>query len=336
MHCLEREVAEGSCSGHWCGVARRAIAKDLLAAKGVGRPQSPACDPPAAAEPVETGAAEAEESCKVLEYDTPPHLCREKEEKRQTVVRQVVRELLSGSIAEALEVPGLPRVPTDVEASATSPGKLAKHTRRSDGAEPAPETPKGMSPQRALAPAPLAGMASAAESHHLGDIVILGAGVPQEFRSRQAVITHVGETQCMVAILDDSGRFGLGKCLAMLADVQPRSRYLRLGSQVVVRGLTGDKTSRLNGCTGIISLHPQQGHPILIPSKSTLEMPQLAVCVRLLDPPPGAQGPVLLEPRFLVQHRTATLLAAPEEQPRHRTPRGLSGRNSTSTCSSSG
>jgi len=136
---------------------------------------------------------------------------------------------------------------------------------------------------------------------HAGDTVLLGGGVPTEFRQHVAVITKAAATHCTVIVLDKSERFGMGECWPMLTDVQLKSRFLRLGQHVVIDGMHGPKGKRLNGCSGVICSHPSEGHPAFVHSKAHPEQPHLVVCVYLDEPPPGANHSVLLEPRFLAQ-----------------------------------
>mmetsp|Transcript_39494 Transcript_39494/g.91703 ORF Transcript_39494/g.91703 Transcript_39494/m.91703 type:complete len:366 (-) Transcript_39494:30-1127(-) len=146
--------------------------------------------------------------------------------------------------------------------------------------------------------------------HEPGDLVVLGLGVPLEFRSRSAVVTQVAETHCTVCVLDDSKRFGMGECWPGFADLCAESHMLRLGARVVVSGLQSAKTSAFNGCAGTISRHPVQGHPCFIQGKAG-RGPQLAVCVRLESSAPGvAERSVLLEPRFLSEYGRALAEAA--------------------------
>jgi len=134
-----------------------------------------------------------------------------------------------------------------------------------------------------------------------GDTVLLGDGVPAEFRQHVAVITKTAATHCTVIVLDKSERFGMGECWPMLTDLQLKSRLWRLGRHVVIDGLHGTKGKRLNGCRGVICSHPSQGHPAFVHSKAHPEQPHLVVCVYLDEPPTGADHSVLLEPRFLAQ-----------------------------------
>lgn len=133
-----------------------------------------------------------------------------------------------------------------------------------------------------------------------GDIVALGPGAPPEFRGCRAIVTKAQETFCTVVVLDERGRFGVGECWPMMEDAQLVSRTLRLGSRVLIDGLKGAKTRRLNGSLGTVAAHPREGHPTFVRAKASQEEPHLTVCVRLDEPPTGADRSVLLEPRFLV------------------------------------
>lgn len=60
----------------------------------------------------------------------------------------------------------------------------------------------------------------------------------------------------------------------------------------------------MNGFSGVISVHPKEGHPTFVRKPSDPDNPQLTLCIRLDDPKTaGSKTPtVLLEPRFLVPH----------------------------------
>jgi len=130
----------------------------------------------------------------------------------------------------------------------------------------------------------------------VGDIVVLGPGVPPRFRQRPAVVVEVGEGCCAVTVLDDARRFAVGACRPTFADVRRESRLMRLGTRVVVDGLQGAKSQPLNGLTGEIAGSQRMGHPLFVSTKGT---PQLMTYVRLDRPPAGSDKSVLLEPRFL-------------------------------------
>jgi len=161
----------------------------------------------------------------------------------------------------------------------------------------------------------------------LGDIVILGSGAPTEFRQLKAIVTKTADNHCTVIVLDETGRYGVGECWPNFVDCVPKSRSLRLGERVVIDGLQGPKTRRLNGHAGFICKHPREGHPTFIRTKASPDSPQLTVCVRLDDPPVASDKSVLMEPRFLVPYEhflahaasrledALTTLQAPENGP---------------------
>lgn len=128
-----------------------------------------------------------------------------------------------------------------------------------------------------------------------GDVVKLGPRALPEYRQRLAIVTKVAEAHCTVVVLDQTSRFGCGECWPNLSDVEPVHTVLRLGSQVVVQGMTGAKTSPLNGCAGCIVAHPREGHPSFV-CKASYPDPVLTVCVQL-----GHQM-VIIEPRHLVPY----------------------------------
>lgn len=142
---------------------------------------------------------------------------------------------------------------------------------------------------------------SKVEEFQEGDLVLLGRGVPSEFRQHAAVITKTAATHCTVIVLDKSERFGMGECWPMFTDLQLKSSAWRLGRHVVIDGMRGPKGKRLNGCSGVICNHPREGHPVFVQSKAHPEQPHLVVCVHFDKPPAGADSSVLLEPRFLLQ-----------------------------------
>lgn len=138
-----------------------------------------------------------------------------------------------------------------------------------------------------------------------GDLVVLGSAVPQEFKSCPAVVTKVLESHCTVVVLDDCWRVGIGECWPSFGDFCLESSTLRLGARIVVEGLQGARTRRLNGFSGIVSLHPHEGHPTFVRKPSAPERPQLTVCVDFDDPDAAGERSVLLEPRFLVPYDKA-------------------------------
>merc|ERR1712039_211383 len=97
-----------------------------------------------------------------------------------------------------------------------------------------------------------------------GDIVILGPGAPPEFRQCSAIVTKTAEAHCTVVVLDGSQQSGVGECWPSFADTLPHSSALRLGARVMISGLKGAKTQRLNGFTGCVVAHPRSGHPTFI------------------------------------------------------------------------
>lgn len=138
-----------------------------------------------------------------------------------------------------------------------------------------------------------------------GDVVLLGSQVVSEFRHKHAVVTEVHKAHCTVAVLDDSHRFGVGECWPGFSDVSVLSTDWRLGSEVIVDGLQGAKTRAFNGKTGVIVVHPKQGHPCFLQKSGEAGSedrphPQLTLCVSLPPAEPGGkEKKTLLEPRFL-------------------------------------
>jgi len=135
-----------------------------------------------------------------------------------------------------------------------------------------------------------------------GDLVQLVRMVPQEYYQHFAVVTQAAESHCTVIVLDESLRFGIGECWPCFKDLKLLSCALRLGSRVVIDGLQGGKTRRLNGFAGTVATHKREGHPSFVRKKSSPDRPQLIVCVRLDDPEAAGETQVLLEPRFLMPH----------------------------------
>merc|ERR1719310_588726 len=119
-----------------------------------------------------------------------------------------------------------------------------------------------------------------------GDSVVLGDRAPPEFRHCPAIVTQAGEEHCTVTVLDKSRRFGIGECWPSFDDIQKDELggSWRIGQRVIIQGLQGGKTKRLNDFTGIICLHPREGHPTFIRKPAEPERPQLTVCIRLDDP----------------------------------------------------
>lgn len=133
-----------------------------------------------------------------------------------------------------------------------------------------------------------------------GDLVMLGAGVPAEFRNRQAVVRQSFDSHCTVIVLDDSLRFGTGECWPNFCDMQITSTGWRIGSRVRIAGLQSDRLKHLNGSTGSICAHKREGHPSFIVKSKGHVQPQLLLCIRLDDPAAAKEKLVLLEPRYLI------------------------------------
>eukprot|EP00927_Polykrikos_kofoidii_P085096 TRINITY_DN9154_c0_g1_i2.p1 TRINITY_DN9154_c0_g1~~TRINITY_DN9154_c0_g1_i2.p1 ORF type:complete len:986 (+),score=134.30 TRINITY_DN9154_c0_g1_i2:77-3034(+) len=150
---------------------------------------------------------------------------------------------------------------------------------------------------------------------HVGDeVMLVGPGIPHDYRSRPAVVTKVAEAHCTAVVLDDARQCGHGECWPSFHDVQlDRERCWRLGSRVVLSSLTGRDTRRLNGLQGEIVEHPREGHPCFIRKPSAPESAVLTICVRLDDPGSAGHQVVLMKPRFLelydiyVEHLSARL-----------------------------
>jgi len=136
-----------------------------------------------------------------------------------------------------------------------------------------------------------------------GDIVALGAGAPPEFRRSSAVITKLAASHCTVVVLDDSKRIGIGECWPSFKDVCLETCSYRLAQRVVVDGLSGKNTKRLNGCVGSVVEHPREGHPSFIKKPSAPESPILTVCVKFDDASTAGQASMLLEPRFVLPYK---------------------------------
>jgi hypothetical protein len=136
-------------------------------------------------------------------------------------------------------------------------------------------------------------------SFERGDLVLLHEGVPQEFRNHHAIVTIAHDSHCTVVVLDDVTQTGVGECWPSFHDMSMESSMLRLGTQVVVTGMSGARTKHLNGLTGVVAEHPREGHPTFIRRPKCPEKPQLTVCIRFTDPSAANQSSALLEPRFL-------------------------------------
>jgi len=132
----------------------------------------------------------------------------------------------------------------------------------------------------------------------VGDLVLLGDGMPQEFRSSRAIVTKVAESYFTVDVLDEFQR-RIGKCCPGLQDVSIINRDCRLGSHVVIEGMQRASTRHLNGLKGVVSKDPRRGHPMYVKKKACPNTPILALCI-VFDNPELAKEPYgLLEPRFL-------------------------------------
>jgi len=161
------------------------------------------------------------------------------------------------------------------------------------------------------------------EPVQVGDLVLLGNGVPQEYRSFPAIVTKVAESHCTVTVLDKSQQGGLGECWPGFQDVLVTSSAWRLGTRVVIEGMRSDRTKHLNGLTGIVSKHPRNGHPMFIMKSSCPNIPQLVLCIVFDDPEAARERSALLEPRFItpfdaaaeeiVRQLTETIACLPEE-----------------------
>lgn len=144
-----------------------------------------------------------------------------------------------------------------------------------------------------------------------GDLVTLSnhQGVPQEYRACPAVVTKVEQSHCTVTVLDSNSSIGIGECWPGLAHIAIESCKLRLGTRVVVEGMSGAQTKHLNGLTGSISAHPREGHPVFIRKAAAPDKPQLRVCVSFDDPEAAKVKSALLEPRFLTPYDDAAFQA---------------------------
>jgi len=132
----------------------------------------------------------------------------------------------------------------------------------------------------------------------VGDLVMLGNGAPQEYRSCPAVITKVADLHCTVAVLDEA-QCGIGECWPGFYDISVTSRAWRLGARVVVKDMLSDRTKHLNGQVGVVSAHPRNGHPSFVRKRSRPDEPQLVLCIVFENPEAARERSALLEPRFL-------------------------------------
>lgn len=137
------------------------------------------------------------------------------------------------------------------------------------------------------------------EPAEVGDLVFLGNGVPQEYRSFSAIVTKVAESHCTVTVLDESRRGGLGECWPGFQDVLVTSSAWRLGTRIVIEGMQSDRTKHLNGLTGTVSNHPRHGHPMFITKSSCPNIPQLVLCIIFDDREAARERSAFLEPRFI-------------------------------------
>jgi len=157
-------------------------------------------------------------------------------------------------------------------------------------------------------PAPT-GVAAAARSEErpdVGDVVVLGPGVQAEHRMRTGIVTKLADAHCTVVVLDPDRRVGIGECWPNFEDIAAiESRLLRAGTRVTLQKLNGARTRHLNGFSGVVSVHPKQGHPTFITKPSAPDHPQLTVCVKFDDPVAAGERSALLEPRFLLPYEDA-------------------------------
>jgi len=132
----------------------------------------------------------------------------------------------------------------------------------------------------------------------LGDLVDLeGPSTAPGFRNQPAVVTKVYDRHCEVVVVDSSLNC-IGECWPNLTDITLRSDAgWRLNKRVYIKGLRHKHRLLLNGRTGVIIEHAQEGHPCFI-SRHGSEHPQLAVCVRL-DEPWERKRTIILEPKFV-------------------------------------
>lgn len=134
----------------------------------------------------------------------------------------------------------------------------------------------------------------------VGDLVRLGVGAPAEYRDCRAVVTKAAETHCTVIVLEDNKFTGIGECWPGYHDVSILDRTWRLGSKVVINGMSSERTRHLNGLTGTVTAHPKNGHPSFIRKRSSPETPQLVICVTFHDVKAAReQKSAMLEPQFL-------------------------------------
>ncbi|CAE8629746.1 unnamed protein product [Polarella glacialis] len=142
---------------------------------------------------------------------------------------------------------------------------------------------------------------AANNSPELGDLVRLGPKNLPEHRGRSAIVTGVSASHCTVAVLGDSLRIVVGECWPNFGDLSIENCLGRLGSKVLISGLTGSRTQWSNGLRGTVVAHPKEGHPCFIqkPGAAADSGPVLTFCVKLDRPPSKRPGQVLMELRFL-------------------------------------
>lgn len=183
-----------------------------------------------------------------------------------------------------------PVVPADPAVPLASPGELLAQVCIGDETDKAP-----------LAVALVSQPNSGPVQPQLGDIVTLGPRALAEHRQRPAVVTRVDEAHCTVVVLDEDRRAGRDECWPCFEDIKLVDQSLRLGNCVVISGMQGVKTAKLNGQSGKIVRHPREGHPTFVVKKASPD-PQMTVTVKLDTPAVGGPKSVLVEPRFLVPY----------------------------------
>jgi len=131
-----------------------------------------------------------------------------------------------------------------------------------------------------------------------GDMVDLeGPSAAPGFRNQPAVVTKVFDRHCEVVVVDSSLNC-IGECWPNVTDITLRGDAgWRLHQRVYIKGLRHKHRRLLNGSTGVIIEHVQEGHPCFI-SRNGSEHPQLAVCVRL-DEPWERKRTIVLEPKYV-------------------------------------
>lgn len=107
-----------------------------------------------------------------------------------------------------------------------------------------------------------------------GDAVLLGSGVPADYRHKTAVVMEVYEQHCTVMVLDEEGRKARGELWPYFHDFSILTSIGRLGNRVRLRGLKGNK--KLNGQTGTVCEGIEDGqqlaHPFLFAPKKGQDM----------------------------------------------------------------